>query len=96
MRKGIPLDTTPVCCVQYRAARVNIACNRVLRAGIVRNLDALRPGEGGFLWISYSKGSSERGLRVIFCSYAAAGPSWWAEYTSSILFCFMCLVKYAV
>ena len=27
VRKVIPLDTTPVCCVQYGAVPVNIACN---------------------------------------------------------------------
>jgi len=71
VRKEIPLDTTPVCCVQYGGVPVNIACNCRCTQDLYARL-ALTDNRRAN---SYSKRVQIGGLRVIFRSYAADGPS---------------------
>ena len=70
VRKVHPLDTTPVCCVQYGGVPVNIACYWPCTQDLYASL-ALTDNRRAN---SYSKRVQIGGLRVIFRSYAADGP----------------------
>src|SRR6516225_10381899 len=70
VRKVIPLDTTLVCCVQYGAVPVNIACNWSCTQDLYARLTLTDSRRAN----AYSKRVQIGGLRVIFRSYAADGP----------------------